>query len=56
MSVEEIAKTNDMPTWLVAETMIRLMQKGLVAAPEDTHPHDHVEWLKATYPKPENTK
>ena len=55
-TVEEMAREYDMPAWKVADAMVRLMMRGLVAAPDDTTVEDHVAWLKTTYPKPENTK
>ena len=53
-TVEEIARTSDMPTWKVADAMVKLMMRGQLAAPENTTVEDHAAWLKATYPKPEN--
>lgn len=54
-TIEDIARENDMPPWLAAEVLARLIRKGLVAAPETTTAAAHVEWLERTYPRPQST-
>lgn len=54
-SIEDIARENDMPPWIAAEAMVRLMKRGLVAPPADTTPDDHIDWLERTYPRPQST-
>lgn len=55
-SIEEFAAECDMPPWKAAEAMVRLIKRGLVAAPENIQPDDHIAWLERTYPKPQSTK
>ena len=54
-TIEDIAQEHDMPPWLAAEVMARLIRKGLLAAPEDTSPPAYITWLERTYPRPQST-
>lgn len=54
-SIEDMARENDMPPWIAAEAMIRLIKRGLLAAPDDTTPDAHIAWLERTYPRPQST-
>lgn len=53
---DQWAKDFDMPAWQAAETMIRLMKRGLLAPPDGVTPDDQITYLETAYPKPENIK
>ena len=55
-SIEDFAQECDMPPWKAAEAMVRLIKRGLVAAPDNIAPDDHIEWLERTYPKPQDVR
>ena len=55
MSIEELAKVNDMPTWRAAEAMARLIKKGLVAPPNGVTPDAQIAHLETAYPRPDET-
>lgn len=54
-TIEDLARENDMPPWVAAEAMVRLITRGLVAPPEGVNPGVHVDWLERTYPRPQST-
>jgi hypothetical protein len=51
---DQWAKDFNMPAWQAAEIMVRLMKRGLLAAPDGTTPDDHITHLETAYPKPQN--